>query len=158
LYSKKYYHVLETGNAQGLLILSNNKRIHVMKALAALSKYLGSYDKWNDIREKYQLRWSSKAGLETFNDIMMSNEENYSSMVNWLKESKLPVQYGNILLFDVLTGLRPDESCKSIILLNECQQGYVNEGTMVLEHFKFPQLFISILFRNDSFPPLPVVV
>ena len=40
LYSKKYYHVLANGNAQELLILSNDKRIHVMKALAALSKFL----------------------------------------------------------------------------------------------------------------------
>jgi hypothetical protein len=39
LYSKKYYHVLTEANAQELLILSNDKRIHAMKALAALSKY-----------------------------------------------------------------------------------------------------------------------
>jgi hypothetical protein len=38
------------------LILSNDKRIHAMKALAALSKYLGCYDLWKDIIERYQLK------------------------------------------------------------------------------------------------------
>ena len=109
-----------------------------MKALAALSKYLGCYDQWNDIREKYQLKWSSEDGFEAFNDIMIDNGESYSSMVNWLKHamSKLPLRYANILLFNTLIGLRPDEACKSVKLLNECQQRYANEGTMVLEILK----------------------
>jgi hypothetical protein len=143
-YSKKYYHVLENCNAQELLSLSIDKRIHVMKALAALSKYLGCYDKWNDIRERYQLKWSAKDGFQMFNKIMMNNGENYSSMVDWLKNaiSKLPLRYGNILLFDTITGLRPDEACKSIRLLNECEQEYLKKSTMVVEHFKFPQIFI----------------
>jgi hypothetical protein len=143
LYSKKYYHILAHGDAQELLILSNDKRLHAMKALASLSKYLGRYDKWKDITERHQLKWSNEDGLEAFNDIIMGNGKNYSSMVDWLKHtvSKLPLRYGNILLFDTLTWLRPDEACKSIKLLNEYQQGYLN-GAMVLEHFKFPQVFI----------------
>jgi hypothetical protein len=116
-----------------------------MKALASLSKYQGCYDKWNDVREKYQLKWSSGDGLEALNDIIMNNRENYNSMVNWLKEtvSRLPVKYGNIFLFDTLTGLRPDEACRSIILLKEKgQEGYLNKDTMALEHIKFPEIFI----------------
>jgi hypothetical protein len=143
--SKKYYHILADGNAQELLVLSNDKRIHAMKALATLSKYLGCYDKWKDIREKHQLKWTSEHGLQTFNDILLNNEENYSSMINWVREtiSKLPVRYGNILLYDTLTGLRPDEACKSIILLKEKgQAGYLNRDTMALEHFRYPSLFI----------------
>jgi hypothetical protein len=126
-----------TGNTNGLVILS--------AYLYGLSKYLGCYDKWKDIRERYQLTWSTEDGLEAFNDIMMNNRENYSSMVNWLKEavSRLPVQYGNILLFGTLTGLRPDEACKSIILLKEKgQEAYLNKDTMVLEHFRYPAVFI----------------
>ena len=145
LYSKKYYHVLANGNAQELLVLSHDKRIHIMKALASLSKYQGCYDKWNDVREKYQLKWSSGDGLEALNEIIMNNRENYNSMVNWLKEtvSRLPVKYGNIFLFDTLTGLRPDEACRSIILLKEKgQEGYLNKDTMALEHIKFPEIFI----------------
>jgi hypothetical protein len=145
LYSKKYYHVLETANAQELLVLSKDKRIHVMKALASLSKYLGCYDKWKVITERYKLMRSKEDGLKAFNEIMMDNGKNYSSMVDWLKHemSELPLRYGNVLLFDTLTGLRPDEACKSIILLKEKgQKAYLNKDTMVLEHFKFPQVFI----------------
>ena len=59
LYAKQYIHVLKESNAQDLLLLSEEKRIHVMKSLAAFSKYLGCYDRWNDIRERYQLKWSN---------------------------------------------------------------------------------------------------
>ena len=56
---------------------------------------------------------------------------------------KLPVQYGNILLYDTLTGLRPDEACKSITLLKEKgQEGYLNRDIMTLEHFRYPSIFI----------------
>jgi hypothetical protein len=78
-----------------------------MKALAALSKYVGCYDRWKDIIHRYQLKWSSEDTLEAFNDIMMNSEQNYSSMIEWLKNccSKLSPAYTNILLFNTLVGL-----------------------------------------------------
>src|ERR687895_2939927 len=69
LYSKKYYHVLTEANAQELLTLSNDKRMHAMKALAALSKDLGCYDLWKDIIERYQLKWSNEDALQVFQNI-----------------------------------------------------------------------------------------
>jgi hypothetical protein len=45
-YSKKYYYILETGNAQELLSSSFKVRNHTMKALSSLSKFLGRYDEW----------------------------------------------------------------------------------------------------------------
>jgi hypothetical protein len=38
-----------------------------MRALAALSKFIGHYDIWKEIIERYQLTWSIKGGTETFN-------------------------------------------------------------------------------------------
>ena len=69
LYSNKYYHVLTEANAHELLTLSNDKRIHAMKALAALSKYLGCYDLWKDIVERHQLKWSNEDALQVFQNI-----------------------------------------------------------------------------------------
>ncbi|HYX56895.1 MAG TPA: hypothetical protein VE818_12125 [Nitrososphaeraceae archaeon] len=66
LYSKKYYHILTESNAQVLLTLSNDKRIHPIKSLAALSKYLGCYDLWKDIIERYQLKWSNEDAIQLF--------------------------------------------------------------------------------------------
>jgi hypothetical protein len=62
-----------TGDASSLVVLSYDKRIHVMKSLTTLSKFLGCYDEWKKIVEKYQLKWSdsgigggSPKGLEIF--------------------------------------------------------------------------------------------
>jgi hypothetical protein len=115
-----------------------------MKALAALSKYTGCYDKWKSIIERYQLKWSGEDTVETFNNVMMNNEQNYTSMIEWLKNccSKLSSSYSNILLFNTLTGLRPDEACKSIILIQKEEDNYVRKDLMILEHYKFPDIFI----------------
>ncbi|MGI9012317.1 MAG: hypothetical protein ACR2F1_14190 [Nitrososphaeraceae archaeon] len=58
LYAKQYSTILVDCNAQELLTLSNDKRIQVMKSLAILSKFLGCYDRWKQIKERYQLKWS----------------------------------------------------------------------------------------------------
>ena len=146
LYSKKYYHVLTEANAQELLILSNDKRIHAMKALAALSKYLGCYDIWKSIIERYQLKWSNEDAVQVFQNITNADHD-FSSMVKWLKDAltKLPQSYGNILLFNALTGLRPEEAIQSIKILHnnnkESDNNYLKDNT-ILEHYKYPSIFI----------------
>jgi hypothetical protein len=114
-----------------------------MKALSTLSKYLGCYDRWKDIKERYQLKWSNGDSLETFS-MFTNGEQNYTSMINWLKNccSKLSSSYSNILLFNTLTGLRPDEACKSIQLIQKEEDNYVRNDLMILEHYKFPDTFI----------------
>jgi hypothetical protein len=79
-YSKKYCQILTSprANAQELLLLSDQKRMHVMKALATLSKYLGCYDRWHDLKERYQLKWSNGDSLETFNNMFINTDQNYS--------------------------------------------------------------------------------
>jgi hypothetical protein len=144
IYAKDYSFILNESNASSLLSLSNEKRIHIMKALAALSKYTGCYDRWNHIIQCYQLKWSSEDTLEAFNNVMMNGERNYTSMINWLRNtlSILSPLYGNILLFNVLTGLRPDEACKAIQIIHEDRDNYIKKDSMILEHYKFPDIFI----------------
>ena len=48
-YSVKYCQILTNGDASNLVVLSYDKRMHVMKALATLSKFLGCYDVWKVI-------------------------------------------------------------------------------------------------------------
>ncbi len=52
-YAQRFYHILETKDAQDLLKLSHGSKTHTMKALASLSKFLGKYDQWLDIIRKY---------------------------------------------------------------------------------------------------------
>jgi hypothetical protein len=126
------------------LQLSNEKRIHVMKSLSTLSKYLGCHDRWKKIIESHQLKWSNAGGTEVFHNIT-GGEHSFESMSQWLKSvyAKLPKAYGNILVFNDLSGLRPKEACESIKILNgKGQEEYLNKNAMVLEHFRYPEIFI----------------
>ncbi|MBI3640657.1 MAG: hypothetical protein HY223_10180 [Thaumarchaeota archaeon] len=142
-YAKKFAYVLQNNDAQAVLSLSVQKRLLVMQSLAALSKYLGCYDKWKLIRERYQLKWSTYGSLHIFNNIM-NDQNSFSSMVQWLKDarSKLSKSYADILLYNALTGLRPDEACKSISLIHSNLGNYLSGNTMILEHYKHPDIFI----------------
>src|SRR5690606_26913833 len=92
-YSKNYCQVLVNGDASSLVVLSFDKRIHVMKSLATLSKFLGYYDKWKKIVENYQLKWSSNGKgvgvsskeLELFHNIYGNNS--YVDMIEQLKNA-----------------------------------------------------------------------
>ncbi len=99
--------------------LSFDKRIHAMKSLSALSKFLGGYDDWKEIGDKYQVKWSNNGysngdsnGLGTFHKIL--DENNFGEILSRLKESYLKLddkRYSDVLLFCTLTGLRSAESC-----------------------------------------------
>ena len=115
-----------------------------MKSLASLSKFMGCYDKWKAIKDKFQLKWSNgDSSLEIFQNIV-NNENNYDSMLKWIKDTcnQIPKSYANILIYCALTGLRADEACKSVSRVKSNLNNYLNKETMVLEHFKYPNIFI----------------
>lgn len=59
-YAKRYATtVLETRDASILTTLPSATRLHVMEALAAYSKHKGSYQRWQEIRKAYSLKWTS---------------------------------------------------------------------------------------------------
>ena len=55
-YAKHYHYVIETRNASDLQLLTQEKRIHVMKALSSLSKFKGMHDEWKKLIEKFDLK------------------------------------------------------------------------------------------------------
>jgi hypothetical protein len=141
-YAHRYIHILQEADGSGLLELSPEKRIHAMKSLAALAKYIGCYDRWQWIRESFQLKWSNSDPLRDFNSIFNEGKDlNY--MINWIKDTypKLPRNYANVLIFNTLTGLRPSEACVAIGLIHSDSNNYVNRSAQTLEHFRYP-LFI----------------
>ncbi|NWG36016.1 integrase [Nitrososphaera sp.] len=142
-YARRYAHVLAETNAQELLQLSDDKRKHAMKALAALSKFMGCYDMWEMLKERHQLKWSNSDGLEAFHAII-NNDANYKVMMEWLKDacSKIPASYANMLLYDTLTGLRPGEAIMSIYYVQNELDNYLKKESMVLEHYRFKSDFI----------------
>jgi hypothetical protein len=52
-HAKRFASVLDTSDATALLGLSPRSRQHALMALAALSKYQGRYDKFQQIRQRY---------------------------------------------------------------------------------------------------------
>src|SRR5581483_1428597 len=143
IYAKKYCHVLQQNDVSELLTISVTKRHHAMEALTALSTYWGCYDQWKKLRERYQLKWEGKDGLDVFKAII-DKEHNYPSMLQWLKDvcRKIPEEYANILIFNTLTGLRPSEACQSISLIQTDLSNYMKKEEGVLEQWKYPDLFI----------------
>lgn len=142
-YARRHYQILLTGDASELLWLSTRSRHHAMHAVACLSKYYGCYSRWKDIKERYDLKWTVTDGLQVLQSIM-NNGTNYTAMKAWLIEicSQLPDSYANILIYATLTGLRPTEACQSISLLHSDHEKYLNTKEMLLEHYKYPEIFI----------------
>ena len=143
LYAKQYYHVITEENSRDLLGLPHNKKLEVMKSLAILSKYLGCYDKWKAIKERYQLKWSNDDSIQVFQNL--TNQKNhYSSMLKWVKDvcKHIPKHYSNILIYCSLTGLRPTEAFSSISLIKSDLDNYLDKDKMILEHIRYPEIFI----------------
>jgi intergrase/recombinase len=162
-YGKTYCYVLEYRNAQDLMKVSNGCRVHAMRALSTLSKYMGCYDEWMKIVKKYQLKWKNENynSLNTFKNIFGiegGNEQNLPKMMEWINTSisELPAEVGHILLFNTLTGLRPEEAQKAIHLIKTKRNEYVNEDKGLLLHYLYPTIFsrttkkcyISVINRN----------
>jgi intergrase/recombinase len=160
-YAQRFNYILESNEAHDLLKLSHGSKTHAMKALASLSKFLGKYDLWLDIIKKYQLKWAEgNKSMKVFKSIFdsESNGESLDKMINWIKDvSKiLPQEYQNVLLFNTLTGLRPDEAQKTIYLIKTRENEYVDKDRGVLKHYQFPiqflrrtkNAYISIINQN----------
>ncbi len=70
-HARRCSYLLIKDNFNELHTFSNDVRNHIMKSLAALSKFLGMYDKWKVIVEKFNLKWSSEFnGLDAFKKII----------------------------------------------------------------------------------------
>ena len=149
---RRYSSVLETEDATMLLSLTGPQRRHAMEALTILSKIIGCYDKWQQIRRNYSLHWTngneSLQALHRFFDTDLTLE----SMLQRVKEMMraLPVSMALVIRHALLTGLRPSEACQSVRLLNvssgsrQCftAADYYNPEQQCLQHYKFPDIFL----------------
>jgi intergrase/recombinase len=116
-----------------------------MKALASLSKFIGEYDVWKNIIQRYQLKWSdSNKSIKVFNAIFQNEGNTYSSMLSWIRNviSVLPEEYQSIILFTSLSGLRPEESQKAIWLIKTRECEYIDKDRGILKHYQFPSIFL----------------
>ena len=136
-YAKRFYFVLQKEDASSLTQLTPDVKSHVMKSLANLSKFIGKYDRWLEVIKKYQLKWSNGGkNIKAFNAIFQKEGNTYSSMLDWINRviSVLPDDYRNIILFNTLTGLRPDEAQKFIWLIKTKGTEYIDNKRGLLKN------------------------
>ena len=134
--------------------MSPRNKQHTMEALANLSKFQGRYDIWLQIRQRYNLKWTSGneslQALERFFNPEMGLEQMIDKVKTMMQV--LPPVMSNIVKYAVLTGLRPSESIESVKLLNRLP---VNDGStytsinyyydpeqQTLRHYLFPYTFL----------------
>ena len=151
-YAQRYHSVLEIGDATPLVNLSSGAvRRHAMEGLAAWSKYNGCYDRWQEIRKRYSLKWTD--GNESLQSLQRFFNPDLSLDVMLqrihLMIEKTPTWAGNTIKFACLVGLRPSEVLESVRLLlkddgqgSQIQEPYYNPERQALEHFRFPDIFI----------------
>jgi hypothetical protein len=117
-----------------------------MEALAAWSKYTGSYDKWQEIRKRYSLAWTN--GNESIQSLerFFNEELTLDIMLQRIKQMVgiLPPYIGRTIKFGTLVGLRSTEILESVKLINDSESlaTYYNPEQKTLYHYKFKKQFI----------------
>src|SRR5581483_2484727 len=121
-------------------LVENHSLLVENKTMDGFKQYLIAQNKRN---AKGIMIYAKKYCLDVFKAII-DKEHNYPSMLQWLKDvcRKIPEEYANILIFNTLTGLRPSEACQSISLIQTDLSNYMKKEEGVLEHWKYPDLFI----------------
>jgi intergrase/recombinase len=130
---------------------------HALTALANLAKYTGRYQKFLEIRQRYNLKWSRGDPMTHF-ERFFNEELTLDVMLQRIKEmiEILPVQMGKIIKFGCLVGLRASEVIESVRLLNSInvifhvngknlqtqEISYYNPKRQALEHFRYKKQFI----------------
>jgi hypothetical protein len=136
--AKRYYNILVTGNASPLLTLTQSQRLAALKSLTNLSKFLGCYQKWREIVQRYNLKWSKTLVIPFMERIDLT------TMLHYLQDVKLTVTQDvwHTFVFDTLTGLRANECCQAIKLLQSNTEDYYNSELGILQHYKFKDIFL----------------
>jgi len=145
-YAKRYYRCLQ-GDLKPLMVLDGDKRLHAMKALSALSKFLGAYDQWRSLVRNYGLKWSN-GKTDDLIIARFTKTQNSDDIVEWIKKIKAIIP--NYALFTDLvaaTGLRLEEAvnCWNLIIRlssDERLSEYYKAENCILEHFRYKRLFI----------------
>ncbi|MHB1868887.1 MAG: site-specific integrase [Nitrososphaerales archaeon] len=146
-FALKYYQAaFDTAKAAELKTMTLNKQHYVMEALSAFSKYSGTYDRWQAVKKATGLKWSTKNAAQIVQGILSQES---SDAIDWLESTlpKIPRAYRLPLVFAAVSGLRIGEACKACELIyNLNEEGkldeYYDEEMSMLQHFKFPKLFL----------------
>jgi len=152
-YAKHYHEVLFDSDPE-ILTLSPFKQNLVLKALKALSIYLGDPALFYEFRRRHPLKWSRRDSTSIFKSLFNSRID-ADELFNWLgrvKELGYKYYFPSALAF--LLGLRAGEVFTMLHLIREKGlEGYYNPQTGALEHFRFSMFLRRTKNVYISFPP-----
>jgi len=146
-YAKKYVDCLLNRDFGTLKLLANSQRVHTMKALATLSKFLGIYEEFNSLVKNYGLKWSGKKSSDLIIE-RLTRTVNPNEIFDWIKQVKKAIpELSDFMDFIAITGLRYNEAIESYNLIvklarKEKLHQYFNSERETLEHFRFKETFI----------------
>jgi intergrase/recombinase len=115
---------------------------NVLKALIALSKYLGIYTEFSTAFKNHGIKWSTGNSFNAFLNIVNNN---HSGLIEWYH--KATEVLGNneklYLKYCLLSGLRAHECLNSFNLVislrsNDHLNDYYDRELSILQHFKYP--------------------
>jgi hypothetical protein len=145
-YAKRFGYILDSGDAAPLLTLSPRNKQHTMSALANLAKFQGRYDVWLQIRQRYNLKWTSGNESLVALQRFFNPELSLDHMLQKVKKMMLvlPAHMALVIRHALLTGLRPTEAIESVRLITYKGKSsqYYNPEQQCLEHFRFPEIFL----------------
>jgi len=145
-YSKRYCQCLLSRDFNELLILSEHKKTHIMKALSALSKFLGMHEEFLKLVKNYGFKWSISS-----DDLIIARftkAENPDEVFNWIRQVKeCCPELTDFMDLMVVSGLRYGEGVDSYnLIVRLAKKGklkqYYDTERETLEHYKFKKIFL----------------
>jgi intergrase/recombinase len=138
---------LVRGNLSDLLLMSDCKRAHVMKALSALSKFLGVYERFSSLIKNYGLKWAGKRTEDLIIDRLLKAKDP-DEVFQWTRDVKrLIPDLKDFMDLITVAGLRYNETVESYnLIIKLAEEGrlseYFNAESGALEHYRFRKTFI----------------
>jgi hypothetical protein len=141
----KYFDYLE--NPQGISALPTSVRGNVLKAMVNLAKYTGKYEEYKIKLKNHGIKWINHDNA--FNSFLRIINNSHSNLGAWYKTAQNTLRDNEKLWlrFNLLTGLRKQESINAFNLIielsqqNKLSEYYISE-IEILEHFKYAKLFL----------------
>jgi len=144
--AQRFKHCIANNDLSILKTFSQGKQLNVMKALSALAKFSGCYERYKQLIKAYGLKWSVNN-----DDIIIARLIRYSNgngttndLFEWIKTVKREIpDFAVFMDFTLATGLRLDEAIESYrLIVHGNLSEYYNAETGVLEHFRYRETFI----------------
>ena len=140
------FHRLLNGNLSELEAFTKTKCGITLRALVALSKYLGCYEVFKARMNQFGLKWEGYDNFDSFLRIMQNKQ---SDVLKWVEKclSVLDESYRTLVWFALISGMRKSEVINSFNLTitlgrEDRLSEYYNEELQTLEHFRYKSIFI----------------